>query len=98
MESRVNPYQVKSDWIDTDEAQAHFQASALTNQNVDDAFTSVAQLAYEHHLRATEEVLKASQLGEAVNLSAIRSNNFKLGPNTGGNGPGGQNAENAKQN
>lgn len=40
--SRINPYTAKSDWIDTDEAQAHFQASALSNQNVEDAFSSVA--------------------------------------------------------
>ena len=77
--ARVNPYSVKSDWIDSEEAQAHFQASALTNQNVDEAFMSVAELAYDHHMKATEDVLRASQMGEAVNLHAIRSSNFKLG-------------------
>jgi len=58
--ARVNPYSVKSDWIDPDEAQAHFQASALENKHVDEAFTMVAQLAYDHHLKATEDALKAS--------------------------------------
>ena len=58
--SRINPYTVKSDWLDPEEAQAHFQASALTNQNVDEAFMSVAELAYDHHMRATAEVLRAS--------------------------------------
>ena len=38
----------------------------------------VAQLAYDHHLKATEDALKASQMGEAVNINALRSN-FKLG-------------------
>ena len=42
MGSRVNPFSVKSDWLDTNEAHAHIQASALTNQNVDEAFMSVA--------------------------------------------------------
>lgn len=43
---------------------------------------SVAQLAYDHHIAATAEVLKVSQMGEAVNLNAIRQNsNFKLGNN-----------------
>ena len=45
---------------------------------MDEAFTTVAELAYEHHLKTTEDILKASKMGEAVNLSAIRSNNFKL--------------------
>ena len=50
--------------------------------HVDEAFMTVAQLAYDHHVAATAEVLKASQLGEAVNLNALRStSNFKLGNN-----------------
>lgn len=40
---------------------------------------SVAELAYDHHMKATEDILKASQMGEAVNLHAIRNSNFKLG-------------------
>lgn len=83
MGARVNPYTVKSDWIDPDDAQAHFQASALTNQNVEEAFTSVAELAYDHHMKTAAEALKANQMGEAVNLSAIRSTNFKLGGPSG---------------
>ena len=81
--ARVNPYTVKSDWMDSEEAQAHFQASALTNTNVDEAFTSVATLAYNHHMRATQDIFKNNRLGEAVNLSAIRGNNFKIGQASG---------------
>ena len=84
MGSRVNPQSVKSDWIDSDEAQSHIVASAMTNENVDEAFMSVADLAYKHHMKTTSALLdRAGQMGEAVNLNAIRSisSNFKLGNN-----------------
>lgn len=57
MGSRVNPQSVQSDWIDSDEAQAHIVASAMTNENVDEAFMSVAELAYRHHMKTTSALL-----------------------------------------
>jgi hypothetical protein len=45
---------------------------------VDEAFNSVAELAYEHHVKVTQDVLRLNQMGEAVNLNALRSSNFKL--------------------
>ena len=46
--SRVNPYQVREEWINAGNADAHFQCSALTNASVEEAFSTVAELAYRH--------------------------------------------------
>ena len=43
----------------------------------------MAELAYDHHMKTAAEALKANQMGEAVNLNAIRSTNFKLGGQSG---------------
>ena len=48
MGSRVNPYRVKEEWIDSGKASCHFQASAITNQSVEEAFAKIAELAHQH--------------------------------------------------
>ena len=71
---------MREEWINGGNADAHFQCSALTNASVEEAFSTVAELAYRHQVEAHENSL---QMGQALNINALRNgkSNFKLGEN-----------------
>lgn len=49
--SRVHASRVQKEWLDANKCNLHFNTSALTNHNVDEAFQNIARLALEFQIR-----------------------------------------------
>ena len=84
MGSRVNPYRVKEEWIDSGKAACHFQASAMTNQSVEEAFAKIAELAHQHLTETQINVRPNYASGQQLNgRRRSNSSNFRLNDNNG---------------
>ena len=82
MGSRVNPYRVKEEWIDSGKASCHYQASAMTNQSVEEAFAQIAELAHQHLCETQVNVRPSYANGQQLNgRRRSNSSNFRLAEN-----------------
>ena len=52
--SRIPANKVQKDWLDTGRCNEHFNTSALTNSNVDEAFQSIARFALDFQLHNSQ--------------------------------------------